>query len=318
MATRAQKVKVGVWLTVNLIILVGGLILVSGYRHGERVRHWIEFEESVLGLSTGAVVEYLGVPVGTVDDISVTHNNLAHVEILVDPTKVTLREGVQAKLVMFSFATGVMYISLEGGDPEGSMLAPDAQIPAKPSLVEALRVEFEDIFKTIGELTENVTKGLEGMESGDITRLVDNIDGMVSDARHVLCSAQETVDIVKENIGPGAEEFRVMAKDLSGASREVQSFFAAANEQLAALELDETSAELRTMLQQLNAASAKLDGAIETFETAAGSVAHNADNIEYSLRTGIETVREAFDSLRELVEYLKTDPSALVRGRAEK
>ena len=56
MATRKQKVKVGLFLVICSLLIAGGVLLISGFKHEVRIPYWVEFDESVLGLSAGSLV----------------------------------------------------------------------------------------------------------------------------------------------------------------------------------------------------------------------------------------------------------------------
>jgi len=99
-ATRKQKMKVGAFLLMCVSLAASGAILISGLNTENGVRYWVEFDESVFGLYEGGMVQYMGVPVGKVENIRVTPNRRAHVDVVVNPDKVTLNDGVEAQLVL--------------------------------------------------------------------------------------------------------------------------------------------------------------------------------------------------------------------------
>ncbi len=57
MATKTQKTKVAVFLIVNLMVASVCLALVAGYRAGNELSYNIVFENSVLGLYVGGIVQ---------------------------------------------------------------------------------------------------------------------------------------------------------------------------------------------------------------------------------------------------------------------
>jgi len=125
-ATKKQKMKVGIFLIVGFAAIVFAVTYLSGVYREHGLVYWVEFEESILGLNEGGLVEYLGVPVGRVREIYVTDQKKAHVRFVIDPEKVTLQEGVQAELVIYSLAAGTMAISLRGGDPNNPVIPPNS------------------------------------------------------------------------------------------------------------------------------------------------------------------------------------------------
>jgi len=65
----------------------------------------------------------------------------------------------------------------------------------------------------------------------------------------------------------------------------------------------------------VSAVARQADETVARMETMAMDIVHQADNVEYTLRGTMLELRDAFDSIRLMVNQLKDDPSALIRGR---
>ena len=196
MATRVQKVKVGVFLIVSAGLITVALAVISGFYRPAGITYWIEFDESVLGLYEGGTVEYLGVPVGKVRQIYVTPENRAHVVINIDPETVTLNKGVEAQLVIYSLAAGTMALSLTGGDPDKGPLPPGSEIPAKPSTITAVSGHVEVLMEDLTTIADAVRNGLEGLEEGQLSKMVNDVGRLIEDGRDMLRRGSELVDEV--------------------------------------------------------------------------------------------------------------------------
>ncbi len=70
------------------------------------------------------------------------------------------------------------------------------------------------------------------------------------------------------------------------------------------------------MLDNIGNLSEKLDRTVGQFDDISANVMHEADNIEYSLRTTLKEMAQTLDAARVLVQDLQRNPSAIVRGRA--
>ncbi len=317
MATRAQKAKVGLFLVICLILMAGGLMLVSGYKHEEQIPYRIEFEESVLGLSTGGTVEYLGVPVGTVEDIFVKEGH-AIVEILVSSSKkhpVTLRDGVRAKLVLYSLATGVLVVSLSGGAPDAPILPANSEIPVTPSLVAAVSSRVEGVLENIGDIAEMINSGLEGMEEGGLTRIVDKADTLLADAREFLDELTEMFADVKEDAQAGMEEFRKLTEDLRELAKNADDTLHVAREKIAQLKVGDTEEKLGEVLDNMAMLTEHLNELVTTTDAVMHSALHEVDNVEYVLRETLRTATDALESIRTLAESIEEDPAQVLRGK---
>ena len=316
MATKTQKVKVGIFLALNVVVFVVALMMLTDYKRGDRIRYWCEFNESILGLNTGAVVEYLGVPVGSVVDIWVTDRNTAHVELLVRADRVTLREGVEATLVLYSFATGVMYISLAGGD--GPPLGPGAQIPTAPSLVEKLRVQTQTLLSDMAGVVGTINRGLEGLEDGQIARIVENTDGLISDARQVVADAGGALEGINVDLMPAVEDFRAALGDVRTLSKNLNRLVTTLNDKIDPLDLAQTGQEVQEAARQVAHLAERLQRTADALDVMADGVLKESSDIEFALRGSLDQLRDTLESVRDLAEYLMEDPASLVRGRGRR
>jgi ABC-type transporter Mla subunit MlaD len=314
-ATRVQKTKVGLFL-ISCGLIVGGILtLISGYNKEELLPYWIEFDESVLGLSSGCGVVYLGVPVGTVKDIFVDESGKAHVEVLISPSKVTLHDGVAATLVLYSLATGTMWISLDGGDANAPVLLPGAEIPPKKSLITAVSKSVEETLAGAKEMIDKLNAGLDGMAPGDIKRVVDNARVLLEDGQTFVNNADTTMKDVHTSIKPALVQFDDLVKEFRELMKELNETVKVTKKKLEPMQLAETEKKIQALLENATQLSEKMTKTLGTVETATKTTSHEADNLEYGMRETMRALNETLEAVQQLTHYLKDDPSALVRGK---
>lgn len=315
MATRTQKTKVGLFIVICVVLAAGSLLMLSGYKHEEKIPYWIEFEESVLGLTTDSTVEYLGVPVGKVSNIYVTKDNKAHTDILITKSKVTLREGVTAQLVLYSLATGTMIVQLQGGD--GKPLPPGHEIPAQKSLITAVSSRIENILDDLRDITETVKNGLEGMQEGDLASLFDDADSFIASGQEFLSQATETLSDVKGQAQSGLDDFKDLAQDVKKLVRDTDTAVKKASKKIESFEVSQTQENLNKVLADISALSERLQQSANALDTMSRRALHEAGNVEFNLRETLRTLSESLDAVRDLTTYLKKDPSALIWGKGK-
>ena len=346
MATRVQKIKVGVFLAVCIALIVVGVAVLQGYSHGNLVHYEIEFEESVLGLYVGGYVMYLGVPVGKVKDISVTEDNLAHVDIEINADKVTLHEGVKGQLVLYSLATGALSISLSGGDPGNPVLAPGSKIPTELSLLESVSGVGTTLLENVNAVTDMLRSSLEGMESGELARIIEDAAEMSENLRasleglepgqlnRIIDSAEETTERLRasldglesgelariiENTAAISDRLRVSLEDMEPGelARTIESTNAllqTLNEKLEPVDVAQLVTNLNGVLTNTDMLLGNLKEMAQSMNNATETVLYDVDDMNYKLRETLTTVNQALEAVRELVMYLQEDPSALIRG----
>lgn len=350
MATKTQKVKVGIFLTICMALMVLGFALIAGYSAGQQDSYKVIFRESVLGLHQGGMVQYQGVPVGRVDDIRVGDDHNAHVRILIESGKVTLREGVQAKLEIYSLATGTMCIALFGGDPEAPKLKEGSTIVAEKSLLESVSAGFSDLQMQLEEVLNSFKRVLKGIDEEDLNQTIQDVRGIIAEVKTGLEGTGEgdLADIfrnIKDTLASlnqgleGMEEGEL--SDIVASARSIAADIEAAIQGLEEGRLTETINDINRITAKVDAGLEglkegeiadvihKADEAMENgnellatttkkLDETTGSIRHSTENLEHSLAQLLRTMEETLEAIQELAEYLREDPSSVIWGPAKR
>lgn len=324
MATKAQKAKVGAFLFMSVAVIAAGIVIVAGLNRDERIPFTIVFDESVLGLNEGGLVEYQGMDVGTVSDMiviedPVSKTSRARVDILIKASKIVLREGVTARLVIYSFLTGTLCVSLEGGDPAAPVLAAYSVIPAKASRFESISASTEGLMSDFSILVRKLGTGFEGLKEGQFTQIAENTDALVQDTRELIQTTSDTVNGVRDDVELVLKDFDELVNNLNDVAATAQEWVEMAQAKIEPLDLERTQKSVEEALEAIADAaaslSARLETITETLDVAARAALHDVGNVTYSLTEGVRTLSEALEAIRSWVEYLEQDPAALIRGK---
>lgn len=326
MATRPQRIKVGVFLLVNVVCITGALAYIAGMRGGDMVRYHIAFDESVLGLTEGGLVQYGGVPVGRVENIRVGEDNMVHAAIVVNQDKVVLREGVTARLEIYSIATGVMCIALYGGELEGAPLPPESVIEATPSTVKSVSSRIAQVFDDVGDIVERINIGLEGMPPGelaqavaDLRKAVQEAQALAEDTRGVVARVGEDLEGMSGELHASLAAFRSGMEGLTTLSDETIVLARTANETVGLLrdkvepvDIAGLVAELRTEISNL---SERIEEALASVDGVSKTLVHQTDNVQYSMVETLRSMNETLEAVRGLAQYLRDDPASVLTGK---
>lgn len=319
MATRMQKMKVGAFLIMCVSLSVSGIILITGLYQERGIPYSIEFDESVLGLYEGGIVQYLGVPVGKVMNIWVTPNKRAHVDIKVNPEKVTLREGVEGQLVLYSLATGTMCVELSKGEPDAKPLLPGADIPARRSLITAISTRMESIIEDLAAMADRFSAATVGLKERAFTDVVEQVHSVLNDGKQFVQNSSGLVDEAKKTVGNlqgPIDDFSALCKDIRKLSKDVDQLVGNIKGKVNTLQVGELQGNLNKLLENLNGVSDQLKKTLAHFEGLSNNAIHEVDNVQYSVKSSLDEITKSFEDLRGLIEQLKEDPSAIVRGKA--
>lgn len=322
MATKKVKIKVGVFLTVCGTLIAGSLAYISGTYTSQGVPYWLEFQESVLGVYEGGIVQYLGVPIGKVSNISVTPTNRANIEILINPDKIELQRGVEAKLVLYSLAAGTMAIELSGGDTDAGPLPPGSQIPSRPSAFAAISTKVEALMDDVTVIVGKFEEGFRGLEPGQLTNLIEHARATIEkmqtvgdDLSATIRTAQGSIEKLDGKIEPLADEALALGRDLRATSADASEFLRVATAKAEEIDVKALGSGVERALEDIASLTVQLRASVENLDNSSATMLHEADNIEHSLRTTLQSTSETLLTLDSLLNQLRQDPSSLVRGK---
>lgn len=321
MATKKQKIKVSIFLLLCISFMTAATLVITGIYQDPGLHYWLEFDESILGLYEGGMIEYLGVPVGKVSEIYVTDGQYAHVDIVIDPNKVTLHEGAEGQLVMFSIAAGTMAVSLSGGNPERPRIEEYTQIPTKPSTIEAFSSQMTKILEDVAAISENISGQIANLDDTAISDIVHQArdllakgDTFVEDTDALVREATEAVKDVRGHADGLFDTIQEHSKDLKQLTEKLGKLLDISTERAEDLDVEQLQKQFNALLEQVTAVAEQVDTTVANMDVIATDVIHQTDNVEFTLRRTMTEMRDAFDSIRILVDNLKDDPSALLRG----
>lgn len=191
MATRAQKIKVGIFLLVGLAMGVAVFLVIALQKRTPRQTYYVRFTESVSGLGSDSPVRYQGFQVGRVENISVNDQNEIIVKIGIDKGTIDLRKGTEATLEMTNLM-GKMGIELSGGGTGGVPLPPGSYIPAKSSILENIAQDLPRILDNIKSILDKINQSIGEKNTSRINSLIDNAD-------RTMIQLQETAQTLKNS-----------------------------------------------------------------------------------------------------------------------
>ncbi len=304
MASRSQKIKLGVFLTASSLLLAATVIVFAGLAFlTDRSTYYVQFSESVSGLDVGAPVKFRGVPVGTVEDIALDPGNveLVRVEIAVDD-EVRVPEDATA-LLMMQGITGLRFVEIRGGTAAAEPLAPGSYITAGESVFTRLSGNAEDLALQADQLMSNLLHitGADNRErvAGMLERgddMAEHVDELVVELTQV---ATQTHQLLREN----RPHIRGTLANIDRTSDEVAALATQAGAMLDDMDPD-----------TLEASVASLGETLDSLDELLGSVTRILDQSRGEIRGILHNVRLAAESFRELGESLRRQPRRLFFG----
>lgn len=322
-ATRAQKVRLGVFVAVGLLVMVGGLVALAGARLGEErddyVVRYSEGTVSLSGLEVGSPVKYSGIRVGRVDTIRIAPDDLSVVEVGISLTKGTpVAKDSEASLGSMGI-TGLKYIELTRGTRESGLRDPGDRIPPGSSGIDELT-------NRAGEIAEQVSTTLDRVNALVAPEMKDRVASILDRTDRLLETLEATVAenrIAMKGLVAEAERLTGEVADiaettnglLARAAPGIDRSLRAVTRLMGRLEgtrenLDATLASADAMMQSANDA---LVSALPLIDQSSLMVQQSRENMVEAL----SFLRETAENLSDFSRRVREDPSLLLLGDEE-
>jgi len=294
--TRADLIRVGLFVTVASAVLVGALLWIAGSRFFRPVATYVvRFDQSVSGLNAGANVEYQGVVVGRVRNVELTADLPPQVAVVVDLAPGTpVRTDTEAAL-LGSLVTGIKFIQLQGGSATAEPLAPGAVIRGEAPSLEAFR-------DRLSEIADRVTEILRSLQKDVFTDAnSQKLNSFLSDLGAVASTLNRTMETFRaQETGEGlAHLVRSLAETADKANTVFTDFYARRN----------------TIYGRLDSSLANIDASARALRTLVDTAGSKVTTTGRSVDTLVDHLTVATTRLQETLEMIQGDPSLLLWGQ---
>lgn len=308
METRANHVLIGAFTLLVCLLGVMFALWAAKYASDKAFDEYdVIFREAVTGLSVGGIVQYNGIAVGEVRELSLDPEDprkvIARVRLQADtPVKVDTR----AKLAIVGL-TGVAQIQLSGGKPESELLTATAgrKVPtifADTSAFQKLLESSEDIATTASDVLLRINRMLSdenvdriGKSLANIEGFTGALDGQRDDLRQLIVNARLSSERLERTLASTESVMGKFDQSLAG-------------------ELPQLVAKLDRTLTHLESLS----------RTADSVLIDNRDALDNLGNQGLTQVGPALTELRGLLRELnrvaariEDNPAAFVLGRGK-
>lgn len=321
MRTRAQTVRLGIFVASALGFLLLLLIVLSGTALLQRRDDYtIVFSETVSGLEVGAAVKLLGVRVGRIESYRVqAKDGTDKVEVKVSLEHGTpIRTNAKASL-SGSGLTGLMFVEITGGTSEAPLLEPGSEIPAGTSLLTTLSGKAETIAIKVEEVLNRVLVLTEAQNLANVTETIDNVKVATRELKAILEQFQGVMPQLTaavQEIQPTLADVRTAAKavNVAGTSMNANGALEAAIQ-----EIKPTLKAAQDLLGGDHAAQLSDDvrAAIKSFTETMNNLSIVIGSSGADFREIASSMRDAAEHLEEFARSIRENPSLLLRTPKE-
>lgn len=322
MQLETEKFKLGLFVTISFILICVLFIVFGLFDFVDtKVPTVTQFQESVQGLETGALVKYRGVPIGKVSDITITTSgNLIRVDMEINLSKMRseavggikpktitqdefykymereIKRGLRARLE-FNGISGFKYIELDYRDLDSPPMKTLERvddgifyIPSEPSMMAGLRSGITEMIAKIASIDYKLL-------SEKVEAVLDNTQALIADP-HLKKMLQNSERL--------SEQLSTTVKNL--------------NHTLTPAKLDMLTDKMVQSLDQIKELTTKIDKTISDSKFAETSQAFRDAAVSFrgsekSFSDTMAKFNETMDAMSELIKTLDDNPSSLIRGK---
>lgn len=226
MDTNINYTIVGAFVVLLISAIVLGIIwLSSGLSLQQDAAYLIYMQESVSGMNKDAPVEYNGVNVGTVKNISLNQKNPHIIELLINIKRDTpITRGTVATLTTRGL-TGVVYIALKDDGKDLRKLEIDSPnlypiIKTAPSIFTRLDTALSELSTNLRKVTESIQSVLDDENQQSIKATLHNLQEMTAS----LALNSQKLDGILKNTEKTVLQFGPIIQSSSNALTNINDF----------------------------------------------------------------------------------------------
>lgn len=257
MEPRAHHVLIGLFtVIVAAAALLFALWLGKSYKDVDLQHYTVIFNETVRGLSKGSAVQYSGIKVGDVTDLSLDPEDPRRVRarIRVDG-KVPIQEDTRARLVLTGI-TGTVVIELSDGTPDSPPLVAkggeDPVIVATPSAINQLLANSDNLTTNITELVMNA----KAILSADTARHLNKTLASLEQVADAMAEQKNDVSALLQSLTVASKQATIALQQASSLMQTTDSLVANQgthaldSAQKAMASLEKTSADINEIVRR--------------------------------------------------------------------
>lgn len=283
METKANYVLIGAFTIIVTLFLLLFALWAAKYSSEKSWREYaVIFNEPVTGLSEGSTVQYNGISVGTVQQLSLAPDDprrvIAKLRLQADAP---IKTDTRAKLSMTGI-TGSPIIQLTGGSPNS------------PALADAERSSDIPVIQTEASALQNI--------ADTANRLVARMDQVLSDenVKHVS-NTLANIESLTGSIADQREDLRALITNARKSSEQLSATLDTTNRAVESVD--------RELVNKLPGLIAKLDSTLTRLDSAAtganGILTDNRAAIRSFANDGLAQLGPTLSELRSLVRDLR-------------
>ncbi|MBN1155809.1 MCE family protein [candidate division KSB1 bacterium] len=314
MVERSQKIRLGIFVLVSMILLISTIAIITGSKLFKRTAtYYIRYKDiSLTGLEIGSTVKYRGIRVGRINDIYIDPKDITSVivEITVQPD-VPIKVDTEAVLTYIGI-TGLKIIELQGGTNEADYLLPGEFISSGQSLVDAISGQAEIIMEKLELILNNFAEITDADRRDNYYELVDNASAALGSVHSLIDTNQSNIFRTVRNLEKFTNQLELFINTSNATLQDINEITGSGKIAATVDHIEKVSAELeRANLSEL---IAKLTQAVEQTNQTFTHLDLTLLKSRHDILSSTEILRESLEYFNEFTRLISENPSLLLRS----
>ncbi len=291
MISKSQKLRLGIFIAIALIFLLGILSLIVGNTlFTKQDIYYIAYKNvSVGGLNIGSAVQYHGIRIGRVEDLSIDPDDVTTVivEISIKPGT-PIKTDVQAVLSAVGI-TGLKQIELVGGDPKEENLKPKSYIKPGVSTLDKITGKAEVIAEKLERILNNILDITSEENKQNIEDLIINAKNSLNGINNILESNRGNIKYSLENISKISDEMSNLLTNITITTKEID-------------------------INKINTTIDDISKSVKEMNTAFKSINLTFVENRESIVRSVQLLERTIENINDFSRMISEDPSLLIKA----
>lgn len=314
MPDRAQKIRLGIFVVICSIALISIVAFFTSETYlQEEDTYFIRFEDiSVSGLEVGSPVKYLGVKVGTVQEIKIDPEDVSSVIV-----KVEIKEGTPIKAdaradIASIGITGLKMLEIRGASQQAPLLEEGGFIRAGSSMAKDITGKAEVVAEKAERVLNNLLEFTAPENLDNVTRTLDTATRTFERVESLL---EENREEVRETILAARSASSRLDTTVfllhSAAKRAHEIVYSDTVAQILA-----STRDISLKLKEVNFEQLleELGAVVEQTSQMLVRINSDVDRGSVDFLVGMRQLRATLENLNQASRLIEADPSVLIRG----
>jgi len=329
MISRAQKVRLGLFVVVCAIALIALLVGVLGsVLWAERDSYTVHYDISVSGLEIGAPVKYNGVRMGRVESITIDPKQVSRTVVTLSlQSRTPIKENTRAILNVQGI-TGLRFIELVGGTSDAPIKERGGEILPGTSVVDKLTGQAENLtgqaellIAQLLDLTGDKNREQVAGILDKSNKVLADLDRLVVESHTSLKNLLEVLSVASSALPPTLEEIRRAAQDTQVAMDTIKLTTQKSLDpgKINALIVESRAAveelKRRVSVAELGKILLGIDGVFSRANELLGKMGMLVDRNREDIRASLRELVETAENLKDFSRLIREDPSLILRSQ---